>query len=56
MGRRAHFEGFAESSRVRAPGRKQVIALDDRLGFPDLGGRSRDVWFTPMSGHRQRDR
>jgi hypothetical protein len=24
--------------------------------FPDLGGRSRYVWFTPMSGHRQRDR
>jgi len=25
------------------------------LPFPNLGGRNRDVRFTPMSGHRQRD-
>jgi hypothetical protein len=32
-------------------------AADVRRGsFPDLGGRSRDVWFTPINGHRQRDR
>jgi hypothetical protein len=24
--------------------------------FPDLGGRNRDIRFTPMSRHRQRDR
>jgi hypothetical protein len=30
---------------------------DVRVGsFPDLGGHNRDVWFTPISGHRQRDR
>src|ERR1700730_2133986 len=46
-------------ARSALPPSTDIVRLSQhvrKVPFSDLGGRNRDVWFTPMSGHRQRDR